>query len=113
MPEVDSDKEEYLCTGDLDDVVWSEEPVLDSQEYLCIHPISRPATPPPQPNQVEMPLGPGQPASPLPQPDQVEMPQVPESMDIDILEDIPELIDIPKKYYQTDAWAHSVLEYQW
>ena len=55
MPEVDSGDEEYLPTVDLDDPVWSEEPVPDSQEYLCIHQIPRPATPPLQPNQVEMP----------------------------------------------------------
>ena len=36
VPEVDSHDEEYLPTADLDDLVWSEEPVPDSQEYLCI-----------------------------------------------------------------------------
>ena len=52
MPEVDSDDEDYLLTADLYDPVWSEEPVQDSQEYLCINEIPRPETPPPQPNHV-------------------------------------------------------------
>ena len=54
MPEVDSDDDKYLPTADLDKLVWYEEPVQDSQEYLSIHEIPRPAAPPPQPNQVEM-----------------------------------------------------------
>ena len=37
MPEVDSNDERYLPTADLDDQVWSEEPVPDSREYMCIH----------------------------------------------------------------------------
>ena len=36
-PEVDTDDEEYLPTADLDDQVWSKEPVPNSWEYLCIH----------------------------------------------------------------------------
>ena len=32
------------------DPVWSKEPVLDSKEYLYIHKIPRPATPPNQPS---------------------------------------------------------------
>ena len=55
MPEVDSNDEEYFQTADLDDLMWSEEPMPDSQEYLCVHEIPRPATPPPQHNQVDMP----------------------------------------------------------
>ena len=55
MTEVDSDNEEYLPTAYLDDPVQSKEPVPDNQEYLCIHLTLRPATPPPHPNQVEMP----------------------------------------------------------
>ena len=94
-PEVDSDNEEYLATADLDDLVWSKEPVPDNQEYLCTHLIPRPATPPPQPNQVEI-------------------PPVPENMDIDILEGIPDLIDIPEEILQDfDVWKYSFLEYQW
>ena len=62
-PEVHPNDKEYLPTADLDDLVWSEEHVPDSQEYLCIHKILRPATPPLQPNQVDVP------ATPTPQPD--------------------------------------------
>ena len=53
-PEVDSEDEEYLPTADLDDLIWSKKPVPDSQKYLHIHKIPRPATPSPQPNQVEV-----------------------------------------------------------
>ena len=53
MPEVESEEEEYLQTADLDDAVWSEEPLPDTQKYLCTHKIPRPVTL--QPNQVEMP----------------------------------------------------------
>ena len=93
--DVDSDDEEYLPTADLDDPVWSEEAVPDSQEYLCIHQKPRAATPPLQPNQVEM-------------------PPEPEHMGIHILEDIPDHISIPEEIISDfDAWTHSVLEYQW
>ena len=78
MPEVDSDVEEYLPTAELDDPVWSEEPVPDGWEYMCIHQIPRPATQPQQP-------------------DQVEMPQEPEHLDIDIQEDIPGHINVPEE----------------
>ena len=78
MPEVDSDNEEYLPTADLVDPVWSKEPEPVRQEYLCIHQTPRPATPPQQPDQVEMP------------------PEL-EHMDIDFLEDIPDLINVPKE----------------
>ena len=88
--------------------MWSGEPVPDSWEYLCIHEIPRPAIPPPQPNEVEMP------ANPLLQPDQVEMPPEPELMESDIPEDIPDLIDIPEEVLSDfNAWAHSVLDYEW
>ena len=73
-------KEEDLLTAGLDDQVWSTSPLLNSQEYLCIHEVPRPATPPnqqsphpipatppPQPNQ-------GVPVTPPLQPDQLEMP---------------------------------------
>ena len=113
-PEVGSDNEEYLPTVDLDDPVWSEEPVPDNWEYLCIHLTPRPATPPPQPNQVEMPPEPKQPALQPPQPNQVVMlPPVSENMDIDIPEDIPDFINIPEEILSDfDAWAHSVPKYQ-
>ena len=49
MIEEDSEDEEDLLTADLDEPVWSKEPVLDSREYLCIHEAPRPATPQPIP----------------------------------------------------------------
>ena len=94
-PEVDSDDEEYFPTADFDDPVWSEEPVADSQKHLCIDQIPIPATP-------------------SPQPDQVEVPQGLEQMDIKILEDLLDITDVPKELLSDfDSWAHSVLEYQW
>ena len=101
MPEVNSDDEEYLPTADLDDTVWSEEPVPDSWECLCIHEIPRPVTPPLQlqPNEMDMP------ATPSPQPDQVEMPSEPELMELYIPEDILDLKDVPEeKLLKFDAW---------
>ena len=56
--EVDSEDKEDLLTVDLDDPVWSKEPVLDSQMYLCIHEIPRPATPPNQPSPQPIPATP-------------------------------------------------------
>ena len=110
-PEVDSNNEEYLPTADLDNLVWSEEPVPNNWEYMCIHLLPRPATPSPQPNQVEMLSEPEQPAAPTPQPDHVEMSPVSENMDIDIPEDTPDLINIPEEILSDfDAYAHSVLE---
>ena len=42
------------------------------------------------------------------------MPQEPEQMDVDILEDLLDLIDVPEELLSDfDSWAHSVLEYQW
>ena len=79
MPEMDSEDEEYLSTVNLDDPVWSGEPVLDSCEHLFIHVIPRPANP--QPIQ-------GVPVTPPPQPDQVEMP--PDLIEFNISEDIPD-----------------------
>ena len=46
MPEEDSEDKEYLMTVDLDDPVWSKEPVPDSHEYLGVHEIPRLASPP-------------------------------------------------------------------
>ena len=48
MSEVDSNDEKYFLTTELDALAWSEEPVPDSQEYLCVHEIPMAATPPPQ-----------------------------------------------------------------
>ena len=95
MPEVYSGDDEYFPTADLDDLLWSEECVFNSWEYLCIHQIPRLATLSPQPSQVEI-------------------PPEPEQMDMEILEDLPDLIDVPKELLSDfDSWAHSVLEYQW
>ena len=90
-PEVDSDDGEYLPIADLDEMVWSEEPVPGSWEYMCIHEILRPETSAPQPNQIEMP------ATPSPQPEQVDMLPGPELKKLDIPEDIPDLIDFLRK----------------
>ena len=49
MTEIDSDDEEYFSTAELDDHVWSKDPVPDSQENLCINEIPRPVSPPLQP----------------------------------------------------------------
>ena len=73
-----TNEEEFLPKADLDDPVWSEKHVCNSQIYLCIHQIPTPATPPPQPNQVEM--------SPEPR-----------QMDIDIPEDPPDPTDVPEE----------------
>ena len=102
---MDSEHEEYLSSVDLDDPVWSKDLVLDSCEYLHMHEIPRLATPPPQPIQ-------GVPASKPPQPDQVEMP--PDLMELDILEDIPNLLDVPEEVISGfEAWVQSVLDYPW
>ena len=95
----DSKDEEDLPVAELDDPVWHKELVLNSRDYLCIHEIPRPATPPPQPQ-------PGT-ATPTPQPDQ-GLPDTPphqanqvgvlpelELMELDIPDDIPELIGAP------------------
>ena len=59
-PEMDSnDEEEDFSIAVLDDLVWSEEPIPNNHQYLFIHQIPchtpRPATPPPQPIQEEVP----------------------------------------------------------
>ena len=94
MSEVSSNDEEFLPTADLDDPIWSKEPVPNSREYLCIHQIPRSV-------------------APTPQPDEVKMPPKPEQMDIDIPEDLPHLINVPKELLSDfDSWACSVLDYQ-
>ena len=95
-------------TSDMDDPVWSEEPVPDNWEYLCIHEIPWPATPPPQPNQVEMLV------FPPPQPGQVEIPPEHELMELGIPEDMPDLINFQEEVlWDFDAWTHSVLPHEW
>ena len=61
-----------------------------------------------QPNEVEIP------ATPPPQPEQVEMPLQYELMELDIPEDMPDLIDfLEEVLLDFDVWAHSVLDYEW
>ena len=91
-----SDDEEDFPTADL---VWSEELIPDDCQQLCIHqilcPTPTPATPPLQP---------------IPE----EVPPEPEQMDMEILVDLPDIIDVPEEHLSDfDSWAHSVLEYQW
>ena len=96
-------EEEHLPTAELDDPVWPEEPVLNRQQ-LCIHQIlchsitghtPRPATPPPQPIQEEV----------LPEAELVET---------SILDDLPDVINVPKELTSDfDSWAQSVLGHQW
>ena len=88
---------------------------------MCIHKILRPATPPQQPNQVVMPANPPSqpnqvvmPANPPSQPNHMEMPPDHEHMELDIPEDLQDLIDILEEVLlDFDAWAYSVLDYQW
>ena len=116
MPETDSDEYKELATADLDDLVWDEEPVPDSREYLCIHEIPRQTTQPiPQPVAVTPPPQPNQGVSfMLPQqPDQVEVPLEFEMIELDIPEDIPDLLDVPQEVMSDfEAWTQDVLCYQ-
>ena len=91
-----NDEEEDLPTADLNDLVWSEEPIPDSHQQLCIHQIPnhtpRPAIPPPKSIQEEV------------------SPEL-EQMDIKVMDDLPNVINIPKELLPDfDSWAHSVLE---
>ena len=88
MVDLDSDDEEYLPAADPHVLVWPEEPVPDNWEYLCIHEIPRPATPPLHPNQ-------GVPATPPQQADQIEMHLDHELMELQNPADIPDLIYVP------------------
>ena len=115
LPTDSEDEEEDLPNPSLHDPVWEKESLPDSMEYCCIHEIPRPATPPPypQPAPVTPPVQPhqGVPASP-PQ-HQVEVPQELVLMELDILDDIPDLLAMPKEVMSDfDAWAQDVLSYQ-
>ena len=91
------DEEEDFPTADLDDPVWSEEPILNSQQHLCIH---------------QIPYHPPRSAAQPPQPNQVEVPSEPEQMDIKIVDDLLGIINVLKELLSYfDSWAHSVLEY--
>ena len=60
----------------------------------------------PQPNQ-------GLPDTPPQQSNQVEVPPELELMELDVPDDIPDLIDVPKDIVlDFEAWAHDVLSYQ-
>ena len=76
-PEVDFDDEEYLTTADLSD--WYS---LRSLCQIARNTCAFTRYPDQQP--------------PSPQPNQVEMFPEPEHLDIDIPEDIPDLINVPK-----------------
>ena len=66
-----------------------------------------PATPSLQPNQ-------GVPATPPPQSDQIEMAPDHELMELDMLEYIPDFLDVPEEVISDfDVWAQSVLDYPW
>ena len=70
------------------------------------HPQPVPVTPAPQPNQ-------GLPDTPPQHPNQVEVPPELELMELDVLDDIPDLIDMPEDtVLDFEAWAHNVLSYQ-
>ena len=83
LPKMDSDdEEEYFPTADLDHPVWSEEPIPSSCQQLCIHQTTchtpRPATWSLQPIQEELPT---------------EL----EQMDMEILDDLPDIINVSKE----------------
>ena len=96
---MDSKNEEDFPTAELDDSVWSEEPVPNRQ-WLCIHLIPhssitghtpRPAVQPPQPIQKKVP------------------PQA-ELMDVSIPDDLLNVIDVPEEELYSDcvSWVWSV-----
>ena len=100
--------------------MWSQEPVPDSWEYLCIHKILRPATPPnqlpPQPIPAILPLLFNQelPVTPPPQPDQLVMSPDYELIYLAIPEDIPDLLDAAEDVMSDfNAWTQDVLHYQY
>ena len=80
--------------------MWDKELVLDSGEYLSIYEIPRLATPLPHPQPIPVTLLPqpdqGLPDTPSQQPNQVEVPPELELMELHVLDDIPDLIDVPK-----------------
>ena len=75
-------EEEDFPTAELDDPVWSEEPVPNRWQQLCIHQIPyhtpRPVTQPLQPIQEDV----------FPEPEQI---------DINILDDLLDIINVPKE----------------
>ena len=80
--EVDSGNKEDFPTADLDDPVWSEKPIPNNCQQLCIHLILHSTT---------------RPATPTPQPVQEEVPPEPEQMDMEILDYLPDVINVPKE----------------
>ena len=98
----DDNEEEDFPTAELSDQVWSEEPIPNRQQ-LCIHQIPchsiisdspRPATLPPWPIREVFPE--------------------PKLIDIEIMDDLPDIIDDPKELSSDFvSWAQSVLRQQW
>ena len=93
-----NDEEDNFPTAELDDPVWSEEPVSSSHQQLCIHQIwchtSRPAT--------------------LPYNSFKKYPQSQNKWILEIPDDQPDIINVPKELLSDfDSWAHIVLNYQW
>ena len=123
MLDMDSEDEEYLPTADPDDAVWSMRcqywTATNTYVYMRYqtwqpHPTAQsrsasnptPTTqsrsvrnPPPEPNQ-------GEPAALPPQPDQVEMP--PDLIELDIMEDIPDILDVPEEVISDFKAWHTV-----
>ena len=88
-----SDEEEDFPTADLDDLVWSEESIPNSQQHLYKHQIlhhtPRPATPSPTNTTKEYSL-------------QLEQ------MDTEILDDLPDIINVPKALLSDLTLGHTV-----
>ena len=86
------DEEENFPKAELDDPVWSEEPISNRQQ-LCIYQITchitRQATPSPQPIKEEV----------LPEPEQT---------DVAILDDLLDVIDVPKNFPLILTIRHTV-----
>ena len=91
------DEEEHFPMAELDDPAWPEEAIPDRQQ-LCIY-----QKPPHTPRS----------AIPSPQPIQ-EAYTEPDPMDIEILDDLPDVIDVLNELSSdSDSWELSMLKYQW
>ena len=83
MDSNDSEEEDFL-TAELDDPVWFEEPIPNRQ-WLWIHQAPCQSVTGQTPR----------PAMPSPQPVQEEVHQEAEPLDISILDDLPDVINVP------------------
>ena len=95
--------------------MWDDKPIPDSREYFCIQKIPRHATPPPTPTAYTSDpiLQPHQGAPASSHQHQLQVPQELELKEFDILDDIPDLLDVVKEVmFDFDAWARDVLSYQ-